>query len=587
MSFARALRSPAILCALLLLTAALIAHPVAEIGGNDDFAYVRSAKILAETGRIAYVGWSSAMLGWQLALGAAFIKLFGFSFTVTRISILCVGMVTAGLLQRTAVRLGLNEWNATLATLTLVLSPLYLSLSVSFMSDVPGLLAIVAALYCCARAFHSSIPRTTAAWLVAACALSTVIGTARQTGWLGTLIVVPCTCWVLRRRQLPWAAIAGAWLVSVLSIYGCMKWFSHQMYSTAENAPSYKAAAHQVFDIAVDTLRLPLETAFVLAPLFFAFSLDLFRGRRRAFYALLAVTALFCAFFALRPHGYWATTVLVPAANGVGNYVTPHGILELPMPGERPLVLGPTLRIVASAVSYFSGFAVLAVVLSRRRSRPDAAGDSPRPSWRELLFVIGVFALAYCALMAVRIVAGNLFDRYLLPLFMAIAFLAVRYYQETVQTRLPAVCYLILLPIAVFGVAGVHDMFAADRARLAAIDELRSAGLPRDQIYGGFAYDGWTQIDKQGYIDVDDIRTPAGINHISDQQADFDPCGYWPAAFFPAIHSRYLVSYDDRTCEPQSMFAPVPYHLWLAPHNSTLYIRAVDPERPAAQYRRH
>src|SRR5438270_11536856 len=108
LSLAAASQRAAILCALLLAICTLASYPFAEIGNNDDFAYVRSAKALADTGQIMYFGWSSAMLGWQLALGALFIKLFGASFTIARASMLLVAIATAFLLQRTFVRLGLN-----------------------------------------------------------------------------------------------------------------------------------------------------------------------------------------------------------------------------------------------------------------------------------------------------------------------------------------------------------------------------------------------------------------------------------------------------------------------------------------------
>src|SRR5882757_1650453 len=149
---ARANHRAAILCALLLAVCTLASYPFSEIGGNDDFAYVRSAKALADTGHLIYFGWSSAMLGWQLALGALFIKLFGSCFTATRASVLLVALATAFFLQRTFVRLGLRETNASFATLTLVLSPLFIPLSFSFMSDIPGLFAIVLTLYLCLRA---------------------------------------------------------------------------------------------------------------------------------------------------------------------------------------------------------------------------------------------------------------------------------------------------------------------------------------------------------------------------------------------------------------------------------------------------
>src|ERR1700736_4278785 len=121
MFFERALKRPAILCALLLALCTLATYPFVQMGQCDDFAYVRSAKTLAETGHIVYYGWASAMLGWQPALRAPFPNLFGFSCTVTTAAIVVVCMATAVVLERTFVRLGLRESNAVFATLTLVL----------------------------------------------------------------------------------------------------------------------------------------------------------------------------------------------------------------------------------------------------------------------------------------------------------------------------------------------------------------------------------------------------------------------------------------------------------------------------------
>lgn len=93
----------------------VVIRPYGEIGIDDEWSYVKMAQVFAQTGHIVYNGWPTAMLGWQLYLGAAFIKLFGFSFTTVRLSILPIGMLTAFLLQRSLVRTGLNEWNATVA----------------------------------------------------------------------------------------------------------------------------------------------------------------------------------------------------------------------------------------------------------------------------------------------------------------------------------------------------------------------------------------------------------------------------------------------------------------------------------------
>jgi hypothetical protein len=136
-------RIPALFCSVAVLLCELAAHPFANMGVIDDGAYVPMARTLAATGHIAYTGWSAGMLGWQLYFAAAFIKLFGYSFTTVRSSTLLVAMALAFTFQRSLVRAGISERNATFGTLSLVLSPLYLMLSVTFMSDIFGLFAIV------------------------------------------------------------------------------------------------------------------------------------------------------------------------------------------------------------------------------------------------------------------------------------------------------------------------------------------------------------------------------------------------------------------------------------------------------------
>ena len=70
------------------MAAVLLAWPIGEIGHNDDWSYCFTAQKLAETGKLTFNGWATAMLGLQAYWGALFIKLFGFSFTVLRLSIL-------------------------------------------------------------------------------------------------------------------------------------------------------------------------------------------------------------------------------------------------------------------------------------------------------------------------------------------------------------------------------------------------------------------------------------------------------------------------------------------------------------------
>src|SRR6185312_5966031 len=206
----------AALCAILVAVCLWIAWPVSKMGFLDDWSYARTAQIYAQTGHFVYNGWATAMLGWQIVWGALFIKLFGFSFTILRVSMLPVAMATVFLFHQILLRFGVSSRNAVIGTLTLGLSPLFLPLADSFMTDIPGLLVILICIYCCQRAIGSTSTRNAILWLVLAAASNVAGGTVRQIAWLGALVVVPTTGWMLRRRRgvLPvsltlWAASAA------------------------------------------------------------------------------------------------------------------------------------------------------------------------------------------------------------------------------------------------------------------------------------------------------------------------------------------------------------------------------------------
>ena len=187
MQLVRRLRLPALLCSLAVLVCELISHPFAEMGIADDRSFIRSAEQLAATGHILYNGWATPILGWQLYVAAAFIRVFGYSFTTVRMSTLLVAMVLAFILQRTLVLAGINERNATLGTLAFVVSPLYLMMSVTFMTDITGLFGIVICLYSCLRALQATTTRATIAWICFAVLSNGICGSSRQISWLGIL----------------------------------------------------------------------------------------------------------------------------------------------------------------------------------------------------------------------------------------------------------------------------------------------------------------------------------------------------------------------------------------------------------------
>jgi hypothetical protein len=122
----------------------------------------------------------------------------------------------------------------------------------------------------------------------------------------------------------------------------------------------------------------------------------------------------------------------------------------------------------------------------------------------------------------------------------------------------------------------LHDQIAAHRARLAAANELRAAGVPRNQIRAGVEYDGWTQIEIAGHVNDPRIRIPAGSFHPLPPSPYPPACAYWFDSWVPEIRTRYELSFDPSPCFPESQFAPLTFTTWLAPHQHTIYILKVQ-----------
>ena len=310
------------LCGLVTLLCMLAIQPRVEMGVNDDWSYIFTAKRLAETGHIFYNGWASPFLGLQLYLGALFIRLFGFSFTHARLSVMLLSVLAAPLMHALLVRSGIRAWNAAFATLMLTLSPLYLLLETSFMSDADAMFFTVLFFYAAVRCAQAETDRAALLWMGAAFVAGVLGGSVRQTVFLCVLLSLPGLAWQQRRRRgmLPLAAVL--WVLSAAVVLGLAHWFSHQTYTAVER-PWFRP--HDVRGVLLVLDRLLKSTGTVLLlllPVLLGVALKFpWRNRRRLLAALLGAVAVVSAVATWHFGAAWWGRWLI------GDYVTARGIL--------------------------------------------------------------------------------------------------------------------------------------------------------------------------------------------------------------------------------------------------------------------
>jgi hypothetical protein len=576
----RRFRIPALFCALAVLFCELVSRPYAEMGVSDDGPYILMARHLAETGHIAYNGWATATLGWQLYLGAAFIKLFGCSFTSVRMSTLLVAVATAFVLQRTLVRAGIHERNAMLGTLAFVLSPLYLMLSVTYMSDIFGLFAVVICLYGCLRALQASTDRATLGWLCFAVATNAVFGTARQIAWLGILVMVPSALYVLSRRGawrnakevLP---AGGAVAAGALFIFACMQWFARQPYSIPEHLVG--PGEDGLYALS-GFFHASLDAPFLLLPVVVLFLPALAENLRRSL-LVCAVASVASALILTILHltHSQARPVLEPT---LGDWVTKYGGFGATVLwGPPPVFLGLGARVVVTIASLGGLLGLAASLVSRRPALPEAGDPHPLP-WRDLGMLLVPLAVAYSLLLIPR--AGSkwgVFDRYLLELLVVALPCVVRYYQERIRWRLPVASVLVVCVTAIYGVVVVRNMYSFYRARVALAAEMRASGTPDTSVNNGWEYDLPVEIRHSGHVNDPRIVLPAHAYVPAPPLSD-GSCGMYWRDETPDIRPLYGVSFDPKACYGEAPFAPVHYSRWPYRNPGTLYVvRYLPPAR--------
>jgi hypothetical protein len=557
---------------------------------SDDWSYIRTAQVLAQTGHIAYNGWATALVGWQFYLGAASIKLFGFSFTATRLPTFLIALVTAYLMQRTLVRLGISEGNAVIGTLTFVLSPLFMMLSVTMMTDVPGFFSILACLYCCVRALQSKREREAIGSLCFAVAINAICGTSRQIAWLGVLVIVPCTLWLLRSRRrvmvCGWAATVFGWLFVV----GTMHWYAHQPYAVQEgfSLPAFTKSNLAMVVTAYD--RSLLNVSLLTLPVGALYIAEIRRWKPRSYMFALEVAVctgmIFYCILRINPRNFGLEFLLNPF---LGDWVGIHGSYDgfiynfAPPPVLSPVLFGHALRVLLTFLASASLLCMIVAWATRRSELPNVPTE---PLTRHQLFwLLGPFTGAYMLLLLER-ASGILFDRYMLGPMFVLLFVSMRFYQRRIRSILPAASVFMLSMLAVWGIICVHNMFALYRAHVALGQEVLDTGIPPFAVDFGWEQNGWVELQSHPAVNDKRIINPrSSYIHIEDPLL---PYCYGQSIYFgnyPHLAPRYGISFEPNACAGAAPFTPVAYTSWPDLRRAPLYVvKYPPPWRPLSDY---
>jgi hypothetical protein len=557
--------------------------PTVELATDDDFAYAKMALIFARTGHFVFNGWETAMVGWQVAWGALFIHLFGYSFLTLRFSVIVLGALFTLLFHRVLLRSGVTGGHAVFGTLTVVLSPLFLPMAASFMTDVPSWLCILLSLYGCQRALRAGSDRAALAWLCGSAALNVLDGTVRQIAWLGALVIVPSGFWLLRSRRGFKTIGMVTWILSLLAIALLTIWFLHQPYVL----PEHILRGPITFLVFRHLLRIfmyaPLEVLCFSLPVLVAWIFELRSLSRRRKIQIITICAVITPLLLVAAHYNKIQGRLPPWS---ANVVSRYGILwSIPLLGDRPdtLPIPITSMVAIVLIASLTGFIIWLKKNARRDWFRKHGHEKPSRhdelSLHETAVLLLPFSLVYFTLLLPRAAYPSLFsdvfDRYYLPLIFVAVLLLLRLVKEK-QRQIPVTSYAVLLLFSFFSVAATHDLFIAYRAIASIRSDLKTDGVALSTVSGPWEEDGSNQIDAQGYLNEDRLENPPGAYKLA-LHPPLDECHYWFGPLVPALHFRYVLTIERLECLVPSQYPDVTYRTWLPPFRRTIYIE-LNPE---------
>ncbi|MEG4323422.1 MULTISPECIES: hypothetical protein [unclassified Microcoleus] len=200
---------------LLLLLTNLLVSPIGEFSLNDDWIHAKAVQRLLEEGQYRGHSYVAATLAAQAYWGALFCKVFGFSFTILRVSTLVLSVVGAWAMARCGLALGLSRNLALVCGVLVAINPLVLNLSYSFMTDVPFLaMSILSGLF-----FLLALQTPSAQLIFWGSLFAVVAFFVRQFGvmlpvaFAGTVLVM----WWQKQYRVSWSmvfAFIGPWLAA-------------------------------------------------------------------------------------------------------------------------------------------------------------------------------------------------------------------------------------------------------------------------------------------------------------------------------------------------------------------------------------
>lgn len=479
-----------LLLILIFIISECIVNPIGNFPLNDDWSYGQSVMYFQRTGVINPGNFPSMTLYSHILWGSLFTNLFGFSFTILRISTFVSACFGLAFLRKLVIQISGNKILGFASCLVLMFNPILFSLSNTFMTDVNfNTLAII----CCYLLFNY-LYTNHIGYYIFFLVCSVLITFVRQYG-----IIFPITflliCPFLKEKRglkLILATVSVAVTYGLLSIYelhlekilpnGSAYKFSGQTHFFSRNfwKALEKTFAERYKNIIIHALVYPMP----LAIIFLKSLLKQLNIKLTIFILLINMFVIWLLF-----------DKYVSLGDSIFSNMTlgPESFYES-FKGARHNKF-QDFRFISFWGNLLSAFITLLVLLLGI-TRVLLLGKSKQILNPQPLFFISLFA-TYTLM---TLITESNFDRYYIPLT-TISLILFAYLTKFNSLKTwPAIIPLMLW--AYVSIFGTKDYMVLNRQKWEAYWYLRrELKIPKEKINGGFEVNCWNEGEGMGWRD--------------------------------------------------------------------------------------
>jgi 4-amino-4-deoxy-L-arabinose transferase-like glycosyltransferase len=476
-----------------------IINPIGEFPLNDDWAYSKTVLHLVKTGTYQLVDWPAMSLIAQVYWGGMFCSILGFSFTVLRISTLVLGLIGIIFFFKLLYKFSGNRPVAFAGTLLLLANPLYVSLSFSFMTDVPFTVFCILSIYY----FFSYLKNEKSFSLILALVFCTIATLIRQ---MGILIPFSFALVYLVTGKINLRLIIKAILPFIISV-AALAYYNHWLRATNQMTAAYQSNGNisslfskflePIKDLLYTILMRPGEVFFYcsvfLLPLVIVIAPYVFK-KQKPFQKSIPfwITATFMLIFILIFKKYIQAPFTGNVLYNLG--VGPKLLKDtyLIQININP-ILSYTFMLAISIIGLISMFFLILALSDGLVSLIMKIRKKEFGLQAKTLLLIYVVSFIYLGFL----VLSFFFDRYFIFLLPAIIFVLLLNYGNEIELKRNwkmTASVISFLVIGWFSVSTTHDYLSWNRARWKAIDYLmKDKKIGPEHIDGGFEFNCWYQ----------------------------------------------------------------------------------------------